>query len=123
MSDLASIRNTIQEKREEIIADLTAIANLNEETGDWEAAPVMEVSEADLNNEADGVEEWNERNATVSLLEAMFRNHNRALEKIERGTFGTCELCENTIGEDRLLVLTTARTCALHRDDERTLPL
>ena len=83
MTDLTSIRNTLQEKREEIIADLSVIATFNEETGDWEATPVIEVSEADPNNEADGVEEWNERNATVSLLEAMFRNHNRALEKIE----------------------------------------
>ena len=123
MTDLTSIRNTLQEKREEIIADLSVIATFNEETGDWEATPVIEVSEADPNNEADGVEEWNERNATVSLLEAMFRNHNRALEKIEGGTFGTCELCGTIIGEDRLEVLPTARTCALHRDDERTLPL
>ena len=123
MTDLVSIRSALQKKRAEIITDLSGIATFNEETGDWEAAPEMEVSEADSNNEADGVEEWNERNATVSLLEVMFRNHNRALEKIEAGTFGTCELCGTIIGEDRLMVLPTARTCALHRDDERTLPL
>ncbi len=123
MTDISSIQQALLEKRERIVTDLTAIATCNQETGDWEALPVSEVSEADVNNEADGVEDWNERHATVTQLEIMFRNYNRALEKIQSNTFGTCEICGEDIEPNRLLVLPEARTCTDHIDDERTLPL
>ena len=59
----------------------------------------------------------------MSQLEVMFRNCNRALEKLESGTFGTCEVCGELIEENRLLILPTARTCVAHIDEERTLTL
>jgi DnaK suppressor protein len=123
MTDYTQLHKTLLEQKEHITADLQAIAVMNEASGDWEALPVSEVSEADSNNEADGVEDWNERHATVSQLEVMFRNCNRALDNIERGTFGTCEVCGEMIEENRLHILPTARTCMTHIDDERTLPL
>mgnify|MGYP003386288276 CR=1 FL=1 len=123
MTNFTQLHQTLLTQKEQLITDLQAIAAMNEESGDWEALPVSEVSEADNNNEADGVEDWNERHATVAQLEVMFRNCTRALEKIERGTFGTCEVCGETIEENRLIILPTARTCVAHIDDERTLSL
>lgn len=123
MSDYTLLHKTLLDLQAQSIADLKTIAELNQETGDWEALPVNEVSEADENSEADGVEDWNERHATVSQLEIMYRNTNRALEKIAVGTFGTCEVCGEAIEENRLNILPTARTCIAHIEDERTLPL
>lgn len=123
MTDLTTTKTTLLAGRETVINDLRAIATLNEETGDWEASPVTELSEADSNNEADGVEDWNERHATVTQLETLYRGYNRALDKIERGTYGVCEVCGEEISPARLLVLPTARTCVNHIDDERTLSL
>lgn len=123
MIDLTTTKTTLLAGRETVINDLRAIALLNEETGDWEATPVAELSEADNNNEADGVEDWNERHATVTQLETLYRGYNRALDKIERGTYGVCEVCGEEISPARLLVLPTARTCVNHIDDERTLSL
>ena len=123
MTDFTSMHQTVLAQRGQILADLESIATQNPETGDWEAMPESEVSEADANNEADGVEEWNERHATVSQLEIMFRNCNRAIEKIESNTFGVCEVCGEMIEPNRLMILPTARTCITHIDDERTLPL
>lgn len=123
MTEFTNLKQLLLEQKHQVITDLESIATMSEETGDWEALPVSELSEADVNNEADGVEDWNERHATVSQLEVMFRNCNRALEKLESGTFGTCEVCGELIEENRLLILPTARTCVAHIDEERTLTL
>lgn len=41
-----------------------------------------------------------------------------ALERIEAGTYGMCEMCDKPIGEDRLRAIPWARFCI---DDERKL--
>ena len=41
---------------------------------------------------------------------------NDALRKIEDGTYGTCEVCGQTIGADRLAAIPWARLCI---DDQR----
>lgn len=123
MNDYILIEKALRDEYAQITTDLKTIALRNEKTGDWEALPVDEMEEADLNSEADGVEDWNERNATVTQLETTYRNIVRALKKIEHNTFGICEICEEPIAPQRLAILPTARTCAVHIDDERTLPL
>ncbi|MBP9842928.1 MAG: TraR/DksA C4-type zinc finger protein [Candidatus Pacebacteria bacterium] len=107
-----------------LISELETIATLEKTTGDWTAVPdATEQSEADSNSEADGVEEWQERQATVTQLETLYQNTKRALAKIEAGIFGLCEICQNHIEEDRLRAIPTARTCKAHLNDERTLTL
>jgi DnaK suppressor protein len=123
MNTFTALHELLLTQRDNIVADLEVIATRNPETGDWEASPVSELSEADPNSEADGVEDWNERHATVTQLEVMFRDCNRAIEKIAQGTFGTCEVCKEAIANNRLQILPTARTCVRHIDDERTLAL
>ncbi len=104
--------------------DLAGIATFNETTGDWVALPITdELTETDENVEADGVESWNERRATVSQLETSYKNVVRALEKIVAGTYGVCEIGGEVIEVDRLAANPSARTCKVHRDNERELSL
>jgi RNA polymerase-binding transcription factor DksA len=104
--------------------DLESIANFEEKSGDWIALPgIEEPTQADDNLEADGIEEWNERRATVSQLETSFKNVTRALEKITAGSYGYCELCQSPIEADRLDAQPSARTCKTHRDNEKELSL
>ena len=42
----------------------------------------------------------------------------KALEKIEKGEYGTCEVCAAEIEEDRLEANPSARTCKAHVDEE-----
>lgn len=106
----------------QLTSELETIATFEESTGDWIAKPdALELDEADTNSEADGIEEWHERQATVTQLETSYQNTKRALEKIEMNTFGVCEICQNNIEEDRLLIIPTARTCKVHLEEERTL--
>lgn len=122
MTDYTSLKEQLEQKLTEVISELETIATFNQETGDWVAIPDRaELQEADENSEADGVEEWNERRATLSQLETLYQNTKRALNKITAGTFGVCEICNAPIETERLTVVPTARTCKEHRDDERTL--
>ena len=105
-----------------LISELETIARFEETTGDWTAKPdAAELDEADSNSEADGIEEWHERQATVTQLETSYQNTKRALAKLDEGNFGVCEICQNDIEADRLEVIPTARTCKAHLEEERTL--
>lgn len=124
MLDASALKAELEAERARLITDLKTIAWQDKDTGDWEALPdTAELNEADENSEADAVEEWNERRATVAALETTYRDTERALEKLTLGTYGTCEVCGATIEEERLEVLPTARTCMEHFDEEETLSL
>lgn len=91
---------------------------------DWIPTPRgVGESDADPNIVADQSEDWAERRGTLDALEARYNNINRALEKIDKGNYGICEICEKEIEEDRLEANPAARTCKEHMDDEDTLPL
>lgn len=114
----------LEELLAQVTSELEAIAEQDPLTGDWEATPdLAEQAEADENSEADAAEELSSQSATVTELETTYRNINRALLKIEAGTYGLCEVCEETIVAGRLEILPSARTCTAHMDEERTLPL
>lgn len=114
----------LEELLAQVTSELEAIAEQDPLTGDWEATPdLAEQAEADENSEADAAEELSSQSATVAELETTYRNINRALLKIEAGTYGLCEVCGETIVAGRLEILPSARTCTAHMDEERTLPL
>lgn len=107
-----------------VSAELTTIAAHDPQSDDWEAVPESSgVGEADENAEADVVEAWNERRATVSVLETDYRNLTRALKKIADGTYGICEISGAPIETERLEANPAARTCIAHKEDEGTLSL
>jgi DnaK suppressor protein len=124
MIDYILFRTKLSDERERLLTDLSSIATRNDVSGDWEAIPnTQELQESDENNEADGVEEWNERRATVAALEVTYRNIDRALQKIADKTYGVCEICGEAIADGRLEILPAARTCMTHINDEETLSL
>lgn len=124
MLDTTTITHELETKLKQLTTELAQIALHNEETDDWEALPSgTESAEADINDEADVVEEWNERRATVAVLEVDYRNTKRALAKIAAGTFGICEISGKPIEAERLRINPLARTCIAHMNDEGTLPL
>ena len=124
MTDTTHYKEQLQASLEAVTADLNTIAVYDDQTGDWVAKPEgTEVGEADPNVEADIVEDWNERRATLSQLETRYNNLKRALQKIEDGSFGTCEVSGEPIEPERLNANPAARTCSKHMDQEVNLPL
>ena len=85
--------------------------------GEWEATgDTLDVATpmADANEAADQLEEYQERRGETDALQVRWNEIKHALEKIERGTYGTCETCSQAIEEDRLEANPAARTCKAH---------
>lgn len=89
---------------------------------DWVATPdEPSDTEPDENLAADRSEAWIERRGEMAALETRYNNVVRALEKIEQGTYGTCEICHATIEAERLAANPAARTCITHIPEEAQL--
>ena len=85
--------------------------------GEWEATgDTLDVATpmADANEAADQLEEYQERRGETDTLQARHSEIKHALEKIERGTYGVCEVSGEPIEEDRLEANPAARTCKSH---------
>jgi len=72
------------------------------------------VSEADENVQADIIEEFEGGLAITNSLESRLNDVKIALDKIEEGTFGICEISGEEIEADRLEANPAARTCKTH---------
>ena len=91
--------------------ELGSIALFNTETNIWEATPDQELmGEIDDNDAADRFEDFEGRSGMVATLQTRLTDVNIALEKIESGSFGVCEVCGDPIEEDRLNANPAART-------------
>lgn len=125
MLDLNLYRSKLETNLKTIIAELQTIGIYDPDTDNWEAIPetTENLTDADENNNADLVEDWNERRATLSDLEKDYRNLKRALNKIETNTYGTCEICNQEIEAKRLEFKPEARTCINHMEEEGQLTL
>lgn len=121
--DLEKQKAKLEEMLAEVTAELKQLGIHNPQASqDWIATPGEEMdAEADSNIAADRVEEWNERRAILSQLETRYNNINRALKKIEDGTYGICEVSGEQIDEARLEAYPAARTTTEHADEESTL--
>ena len=63
---------------------------------------------------ADRAEQYEENRDEIDALEPQRENILKALEKIEQGTYGTCDVCGEEIEEERLEANASARTCKAH---------
>ena len=73
-----------------------------------------EASNADDEHDPEGATIAFERQQVAALLEAARRGHHdleRALARLDEGTYGTCETCGRPIAAGRLEARPDARTC------------
>lgn len=122
--DIQEQRRALETQLADVKEELAQLGIHNPEVPeDWIATPGEEIdAEADENVAADRVEEWDERRATLAVLETRYNNIVRALAKIGENTYGICEVAGEEIEEERLRANPAARTCMAHKDDESSLP-
>ncbi|MFN3301453.1 MAG: TraR/DksA family transcriptional regulator [Patescibacteria group bacterium] len=65
---------------------------------------------------ADEVSAFGDRFSLSFNLEKRLKEVNLALEKIKKGTYGICEICQGKISEERLRAFPTARVCLNCKD-------
>lgn len=104
------------EKEKKLLEDELATvghANPNNPNG-WEATSAPEVDTADENEVADKMEELEENELILGQLEKQLMEVNSALERVEKGTYGICEISGEPIEKERLEASPSARTCKKH---------
>ncbi len=96
--------------------EMRDIAIFNTETNMWEATPDQDMmGEIDDNDAADRFEDFESRSGMVTTFQARLSDVNAALEKIEKGTYGMCEVGnDHPVDADRLEANPAARTCKEH---------
>ena len=95
--------------------ELRDIAIFNTETNLWEATPDQDMTgEIDDNDAADRFEDFEGRTSMVGTMQARLIDVENALDKIEKGSYGMCEVSGHPIEADRLEANPAARTNKEH---------
>ncbi len=118
--DLKHFQGKLEAEKKVLVDELSHLGFLSNPAADeWEATPVLEdmaTSEADENDRADRSEDFEERTAMVKELGARLRSVDRALEKIQKGKYGVCEIGGEEIEIKRLEANASAETCIKHME-------
>lgn len=121
MENISHFKQKLEEELREVEDQLRTVGVQNE-AGEWEATGGdIDETATESDELGDRMEEYGENRAELDEIQIHWRNVERALEKIENGTYGVCEICNEQIEEDRLEVTPSARTCKTHMDEEANL--
>ena len=114
--DIKSFEKKLQEELAMVEKDLKSVGQKNPDNkADWEARPAdFDIDSADDSESADKIEEYEENTAVLKELEIRYNDIKAALDKIKKGAYGLCEICNEPIEEDRLIANQAARTCKKH---------
>ncbi|HBO17206.1 MAG: hypothetical protein UR69_C0002G0139 [Candidatus Moranbacteria bacterium GW2011_GWE2_35_2-] len=106
---LDELNGALVEEKKRLEDDLERIANPTETPGDYETR--FEDLGTDSDENATEVEDYADKLAVENDLEKQLKDVNDALERIEKGTYGFCENCQQEIDIERLRAYPAARTC------------
>jgi len=116
--ELEVLRSALEVEKENLEEELAGHGRVQSETGDWQGASVgFEGAEPDPNDVADQIEELATNVPLVEELEEKHTEVSEALDKMDEGVYGLCEVCSEPIALDRLKANPSARTCVEHADD------
>ena len=117
-SDLEELRAQLEVSKEQVEEELASHGRMLDETGDWVGASHgFEGEEADPNDVADQIEELATNVPLVEELEQRHRDIVDALEKMDEGVYGICEVSNEPIPLERLKAIPSARTLIEHAEE------
>ena len=117
MIDTKKYKEKLEKELILIEGEISKIARKNPSNpNEWEAMEEddMDNNESDPNDVADEMENFEGNQAILEKLKPQYNDIKIALEKIEKGTYGICEVGGEKIPEDRLDASPSARTCVEH---------
>ena len=117
--DIKYFKDKLLAEKATLEEELKSVGRINPNNpGDWEATvDDSDIDSADENEVADKIEEYEEHSAILKQLEKQYNEVKKALERIENGTFGICEIDKKPIEKGRLEANTSATICAKHMND------
>ncbi len=109
-------RKKLEEQKAKLEHEMGSVGRRNPAVpNDWELSPLEDISaESDQADQADIIMKQENDSAILADLEARYDNIIAALERIEKKTYGKCEVCKKEISEERLEADPAATTCVLH---------
>ncbi len=115
-NDIEQFKKKLVIEKSELEQELASIGQKDPNIkGVWDATTSgMEVDNADENEVADKLEEYESNNNILSQLDNQLNDVNSALFKIEKGTYGLCEKCNKPIEKDRLEANPSAKISIKH---------
>ncbi len=115
ISNTNEFKNRLNEEKTKLENELKTVASKDPNNPtNWDAVVRGGVAEADDNLAADAIEDYDENLAITNSLEARYADVVGALERIEKGTYGMCQVCSKEIESDRLEANPAAKTCKEH---------
>lgn len=114
MIDTNLYKTLLETERDELLNDLKGMAVKDSLTGEFTVVSdtsLTEPDELDLDNRN---EEYEVDSAISDTLSPQLKEIEDALQKIQNGTYGICEISGEPIEEDRLMANPSARTCTIH---------
>lgn len=110
-------KKMLELEQEELINDLKSSSVKDPVTGEYNTVPSSDEQESDELDIATRDEYFEEDAALNYEFSDQLKDVKDALNKIENGTYGTCEECNQNIEEDRLAAVPSARTCSVHMNN------
>jgi RNA polymerase-binding protein DksA len=114
--DLEFFKKKLEKEKNTLETELKSIGHKDPKVaGGWETGPSkMQTDNADENEVADKLEDFEENIAILGQLETQLKQVNVALDKIKNGSYGMCQICGEPIEQERLLANPSAQTCMKH---------
>ncbi|MFA5127712.1 MAG: TraR/DksA C4-type zinc finger protein [Patescibacteria group bacterium] len=107
---LDKIKNLLQEQKTKLESELGKFTKKSAHVSDDFDTQFPEYGDKEDENAAE-VAEYINNLPVEEGLEKTLRDVNKSLERIKKGTYGTCKYCKKPIEEKRLLVRPTSSAC------------
>ena len=109
-------KGKLVEELAKVEAELKTVGRINPDNpADWEPMPEKsDVLASDRDEVADSIEAFEDNAAILKQLEIRYNEIKTALQRIESGEYGACEVCSEKIEEARLEANPAAKTCKAH---------
>lgn len=109
-------KEKLEEELKQVLSELKTVGIEDPASHDWQATPPPpeDTSSADENELADRIEEYEDNAGILKQLEIRYNEIKAALDRIEQGTYGVCEVSGEPIEHERLEANPAATTCMKH---------
>ena len=114
--DTKKFKEKLEKELKTLEAELKTVGHKNPDNPkDWEpSSGEVDINASDAADIADNIESYESNTAILKPLEKQYNDVKAALEKINKGTYGVCEIGGEKIEEKRLEANPAARTCLAH---------
>ncbi len=117
MKNIEQLKDSLLKEKGQLEEELKSVGRKNPSNpNDWEGTPgeTEYVDLSDENSLADKFEVFEERSAIEAELETSLNEVTEAIERIEKGVYGICNICEKEIEDERIEANPAAKTCKEH---------